>query len=381
MNKSSTVRHLVAPVLFPLAAGYAALSVPASLAVREGLITGLPGLAFPLGHAHEMLFGYALAVVAGFLINRAGPLALAAMVLCWLGARAGWILRPDTLIPAGLNIAFAAIVAGIAAPRFMRGAKKWRNRLTGPIVLAIGAAAVLFHLAGWPQFGGLRYLLLQQAVVLFALLMLFFGARLIAPAAAGAIEQAGGHLEARVQPRLEGTVLVLMIAALVLGFMPGASVFTGSLLAAAGVVAAVRLARWRLWRCASRIDLVCLGIGYGWLAAGLMLVGLDQTLGGPYRNPAYTHAITIGALGTLSTCIMLRTRRLQARRQGWRGGSFAWMTALIGVATLLRMLAGGNPTVLAAAGAAWSLALVVLIGALLRGPARDRAERTSGLPG
>ncbi|MFU8878632.1 MAG: NnrS family protein [Wenzhouxiangellaceae bacterium] len=362
-------RRLVAPILFPLAAGYAALSVPASLAFRQGLIDALPGLAFPLGHAHEMLFGYALAVVAGFLINRTSTLVLTGMVLCWLGARTGWIMRPDTPIAAGFNVAFAAIVAGIAAPRFMRGAKKWRNRLTGPVLLAIAAAAISFHLAGWPQFGWLRYLLLQQAVVLFALLMLFFGGRLIAPAAAGAIEQTGGHLDARVQPRLEGALLLLMIGALVSGFMANASVVTGALLTVAGIVAATRLIRWQLWRCAARIDLACLGIGYGWLAGGLVLIGLDQALAGPMRNPAYTHAITVGALGTLTTCIMLRTRLLQMRRLERVQRPFAWMTGLMSAAALIRILAPGDPALVTVAAASWSLALCVLIASFLRTPA------------
>lgn len=377
MNGAPSERYLVAPLLFPLAGVYAALAIPASLATHYGQIADLPGLVFPLGHAHEMLFGYALAVVAGFLINRTGPFVLAAIVLCWLGARIGWILRPDTLIAAGFNIAFATIVAGIAAPRFMRGAKKWRNRLTGPVILAIGLVAVSFHLAGLPQFGWLRYLLLQQTVVLFALLMLFFGGRLIAPAAAGAIERVGGRLEARVQPRLEGAILLLMISTLALGFIPTASALAGILLSVAGGLAAIRLVRWRLWRCRWRIDLACLGIGYGWLATGLMLIGIDQAFGGPIRNPAYTHAITIGALGTLTTCIMLRTRLLQLRRLDGVRWPFAWMTVLVSSAALLRIFGDGDTAVLTSAGIAWSLAFVILLGSL----PSSRIKGTPSAPG
>src|SRR5690625_2595595 len=57
------------------------------------------------------------------------------------------------------------------------------------------------------------YAVLGEAVVLFAMLMLFFGGRMIAPAAAGVIEGSGGALTARVQPRVESVILLAMIAA------------------------------------------------------------------------------------------------------------------------------------------------------------------------
>lgn len=352
---------------FPLAALYGALSVPAFVLGWTGLLPTLPGLRTPAGHAHELLFGYALAVVTGFLINRVSASRLALMMVLWLGARLAFLLVPGSLAAIAFNAGFAGLVAATAAPRFMKAAKKWRNRLTGPLVLAICAVAVGFQLLSFQGDGFVTYLLLGEAVVLFTILMLFFGGRLIAPAAAGAIERNGGSMEARVQPRIEGAILLAMIAAAVTAFIPAAGPAHGLLLVTAGTLALVRLGRWRLWRCRQRFDLLCLGIGYAWLGVGLVLLGADRGFGIGLPANAATHAITIGALGTLTTSIMLRTRLLRLRIPLERvGGYFAAMTALVSMAALVRLLGGASHSGLLLAAGAWSSALLVLFALLLR---------------
>jgi Family of unknown function (DUF6448) len=58
-------RRLVAgnTVFFPVATAYAIFVLPASVLAMPGLTGALPALASVTGHAHEMLFGFALAVV------------------------------------------------------------------------------------------------------------------------------------------------------------------------------------------------------------------------------------------------------------------------------------------------------------------------------
>ncbi|NEZ02682.1 NnrS family protein [Wenzhouxiangella sp. XN201] len=352
---------------FPLAALYGALSVPAFVLGWTGLLPTLPGLRTPAGHAHELLFGYALAVVAGFLINRASAPRLALMMALWLGARLAFLFFPGSLAAIAFNVGFAGLVAATAAPRFMKAAKKWRNRLTGPLVLAICAAAAGFQLLTFHAGGFGSYVLLGEAVVLFAMLMLFFGGRLIAPAAAGAIERSGGSMEARVQPRIEGAILLAMIGAAVTGILPMLAPLQGLLLMLAGTLALVRLARWRLWQCWRRIDLIGLGIGYVWLGAGLILLGAGRGFAIGLPPGVATHAITVGALGTLTTGIMLRTRLLRLRIPLEQfGRSFAAMTALVSLAALSRLVGGASDGGLLLAAAAWSSALLLLFALLLR---------------
>ncbi len=88
---------------------------------------------------------------------------------------------------------------------------------------------------------------------------------------------------------------------------------------------------------------MCLGAGYAWLALGLLALGLT-TRGGP-RTGAI-HAITVGAMGTLTFNVMAGTVLQRARRDRAREPRLIAGTALIALAATLRILAavdGGEP--------------------------------------
>src|SRR5690606_16396560 len=103
---------------FPAAALYAALLLPWSILALLGLVPVLPGLATPAGHAHEMLFGFALAVVAGYLLGPQRLLLTLALLACWCLARLGFLLWPGSWQAAIPAIGFAAGLAWKVVPRF-----------------------------------------------------------------------------------------------------------------------------------------------------------------------------------------------------------------------------------------------------------------------
>ena len=97
--------------LYLLAGAYAALSVPLWAAQYAGWLPG----ANPLWHAHEVLFGYAFAVIAGFLLtavrawtSRPTPsgAALAGIAALWIAARfsAPYSLQVSSLLANCLNV-------------------------------------------------------------------------------------------------------------------------------------------------------------------------------------------------------------------------------------------------------------------------------------
>lgn len=358
-------RRVTETVLFPMAALYAAVAVPLSVWGMLGGRPVPPGLATPAGHAHELLFGYALAVAAGFLIPRATPRRLGLLVGLWAAARLAFLSAPGSLVALATDVAFAATVAASAVPQLMRGAKRWRNRITGPLVLALCAAVAAFHLAAVRGAGGAVRLVLAESVLLFALLMLFFAGRLIV--------SSGVPLRARVQPRLEAALLLAMIGALAASALAPAGTpapagrLAGALLLAAGVLALARVLRWAPW--GMGVEVLCLGVGYAWLGAGLLLLGASRAFDlGPPPIVA-THAITVGALGTLTTHVMARVRLLRLRVP--RSARAPWllaMTAAMSAAALLRMLGAARPAWLLAAAGCWGLAELLLLALL----ARDR---------
>lgn len=139
------------------------------------------------------------------------------------------------------------------------------------------------------------------------------------------------------------------------------------------LAAAVRVCRWRLWRCRGRPDLAGLGIGYAWLAAGLVLMGVALALDSRLFTNA-VHAVTIGALGSLTISVMARTRLRRAKREPARAGGIPLAVGLIGIAALARITAPAWPVgvwyVYWTAAASWSLAYLLLLRLLLRVPAR-----------
>jgi uncharacterized protein involved in response to NO len=292
----------------------------------------------PLWHAHEMLFGFALAVVAG---NQLGTLTgrrLYLLAAAWAAARIAFVAAPWSFAAGAANVLFAALLALHAAPRIFGAAKKWRNQALPATLVALCAAAVVFHF----QTG-----FLATTVLLFALLMLFMGGRLIAPAVAGQLERQGIRLVTRVQPRIEGGLIVATALAAATSFF--SELLTGIFCLAAGLLAAVRLWRWRLWRLRRRPDLVCLAAGYAWLAVGLVVYGL---LG----DTVALHVITVGALGTLTFNVMALAWLLKARRDPARSAIVVWGTLLIAIAVLLR--SAGEYI---AAALAWSAAFALLV--------------------
>ena len=264
-------------------------------------------------HGHEMLFGYAAAVIAGFILtavpNWTGRLPLKGVPLImlfglWLAGRAAVafsaVIGPWLVLV--IDVGFLATMMGLVLREILAG-RNWRNL---PIVAALGmlaAANLLTHLdraADLATLGlGLR-LGLATVLTLIGLV----GGRVVPsftrnwlvklsmpslPAPFGAIDR---------------LALAVMVAALLLwALLPEARV-VGPLLIAAGLIHAVRLWRWRGWQTGAEPLVLILHLGYAWLPAGLVLLGLE-TLGlGP--SLAAHHALTAGAIGTMTLAIMTR---------------------------------------------------------------------------
>lgn len=367
-------------VFFPAAALYAALILPWSVLAMGGQLPAPPGLLSPGGHAHEMLFGYALAVVAGYLL---GPLPRRRAIILfslWLGARLSFLLAPGMVVTFVLNGLFALLVALGILPRFMKAAKKWRNKTVAPVVggLAFCATTGAWLLAVAPEPGRL---ILREAVLLLSLLLFFMGGRIIAPAIAGYRVRRGETMKARVQPGIEGSVLVLIGLALLL--QPWQPALTATLLIGAGVLAGTRWLRWRPWLCLRRADLLALLVGYLWLGIGLLLTGLAM-LSERIPEVAAIHAITVGALGTLSLVVMMRTRLLYRFRDANHLAGAHLAAVLIQGAALCRVLPplfGGTDLWLVVSAGFWALAFLLGLVVLLRTRDKPRPSSRQGRAG
>lgn len=355
---------------FPVAAAFSAIALPWSVLARFGLVLALPGLAGPLGHAHEMLFGFAMAVVAGYLLGPQPRRWIRLMLALWLVGRLAFLGWPGSLFAGIANIGFLVALAWRVVPRFSRSAKKWRNKAVAPLILGLCIAGSLFQMLYMAGKSGPLYGLLLEAILLLSTLMFFMGGRMLAPGVAGHLNKQGRELEARVQPWLEGAVLALMGGAVVLNLLPWEALrpLVGILLVLAAVATLVRLLRWPARYCLDRPDLIALMTGYLWLVVGWLSIAAALLVELLPLGTAL-HGLTIGALGTLTLTVMARTQAQRSHKALRMPFVLYLAVAMISLSALARLVAGSVPMGIGpylVAAACWSLAYLVLLVFLLR---------------
>jgi uncharacterized protein involved in response to NO len=334
-----------------LAGAYAAAAVPIWALEYAGVLPG----GNPLWHAHEMLFGYAFAVIAGFLFTavrnwsgRPTPAgaALAGVAALWVAAR---ILAPVSLEAAGwAGLAFAAAVAwGIGRPLLASGNR--RNYFFIALVLALGAAGLAFQ--AWPR----EALAIGLDLVLF--IMAVMAGRVVPAFTNNAVAGAGARRVPALERAALGAILVLL-AFDGIGIAAGAAVpveAAGAVALAGAAAHAARLALWAPLATRGRPILWILHLSYAWIVAHLLLRGLA----GFGLAPAVlaTHALTVGAIGGLTIGMMTRTARGHTARPLAAGPMEVAAYILVQAAAAVRAL-------LPLAAPAWYLGSVLLSAAL-----------------
>jgi len=292
-----------------LASLFAALSIALWGAQSVGWLPGAY-LKGPAWHAHEMLFGFTLAVVVGFLFtagrNWSGQptptgAPLMALALLWVAARV-FVLTPWGAAAAAANVAFAWCSAWALWRALRRGGNR-RNYFFAALLVAMGVASLAVHLSlqgalPWPAGNGLQAGL---DVVLF--IMAVMGGRVIPMFTNNGVP----GTQARREPRLEklalGSVLVLLAADVLA--LPALALGIAAIVAAAAHAA--RLWLWQPWR-TRRTPLVwVLHLAYAWIPLHLALRAAAAA--GWVMPSLATHALTAGAIGGLVIGMMTRTAR------------------------------------------------------------------------
>jgi len=323
-------------------------------------------------HGYEMLFGYALAVVAGFLIGPVSRWSAAWLVVVWLVARGAALVAPYGPLHSLGSALFALSVAGLAAGKVFRGASKLRNRVLAPVVLGLCSIGALAPFASL-----MRMRLFLVALDLYVVLLTFMGGRLIAAAAAGHFYRRGQNLEQRVQPRVESALLASLLLLAACDLMAAPELVCSSIALTAAILLTVRWSRWRLWTCLGWWNLSAMGAGYLWLALGLTLRATRSC--SVWTQPAGAlHGLTVGALGSLTLLVMGRTRAMTCGLDPERSIRLAAAAVLMNLAALLRLAAAvageKRPVLLVAAASAWMLAFATLASQLWRLLGREAHE-------
>ena len=301
-------------VMFLAAGAWAIIAVALWLAMFFGYVQ-LPTRFDPLSwHIHEMLFGFVMAAVAGFLLtaipNWTGRLPvrgvrLAMLAGIWLLGRLACLA--STAMPAWLaiaiDLAFPAALLLVAA-REIVASRNWRNLLMTIPLAVLVIADLLMHLesAGAAVPDGLGWRLgVAAPIVLIAVI----GGRIIPSFTRNwLVKRQSRHLPCAVS-RFDALCLgALAIAFILWALLPGHPL-TGALLIGAALLHAARLSRWAGFATWREPLLFILHAAYGWVVAGTALLGLSIfDIGVP--SSSAIHALTAGAIAVMILAVMPR---------------------------------------------------------------------------
>jgi len=354
-------------LLFPLAACYALVAVPLWLVLRARY----PASTGATWHGHEMLFGFALAVIAGFLCTRPTHAVAWVLACAWLAARlaAATASGPAAFV---IGMTFPLAVLLVAAPPLLAGAKRRENRIL-PAILAALVAADAAWWAGRVWFGPpLQTHAVLASIDLVAMLLLLVGGRALRAAVGGHLERQGIARRDHGQRRYELPLAALLGGAAVSDALALETV-AGICCIGAALLALVRVKSWQLRHTLSQPHLWALALGYLWLVPGLALKGSAQLV----ENLPVTgmlHGISIGSLGTLTLVMMARTATLRSRKAISGFSDIGIAALLVTTAALSRLFASIIPAAehgfLWLAAITWAGAFLILLARLWRTPQR-----------
>ena len=352
---------------FFLAALHAGLTVPVWLLMHR-LGTEMPGpFQGAAWHAHEMLFGYLAAVMAGFALtavpNWTGRLPLsgwplAGLAALWLAGRMATATVTDPLTAMTIDLAFPAALAAAIWREVIAGGN-WRNAPVAAIFTLFGLANAAHHLDGSalvPEGLGVR-LALAAIIMLIALI----GGRIVPSFTRNwLVKRGNSRLPAPFGPLDKATIFTTGVATVLWVAIP-ASAWAGLAMLVAGVLLASRLSRWAgaaTWR---EPMVLILHLGYGWLALSVTMLGA-AAIWPLVPATAAIHALTAGAVGTMTLAVMTRASLGHTgrtiRADGWTLAIYCAVTA----GALLRMAAPFEAEydlpLLVAGGAFWSAAFL-----------------------
>ncbi|NOX82895.1 MAG: NnrS family protein [Alphaproteobacteria bacterium] len=295
----------------------AAIAPLVTVAALSGVLAFNPPNGLIAWHAHEMVYGYLAAVIAGFILTAVpnwtgrlpiNGLRLAGLAGLWLAGRAA-ILSADFIgapLAMAVDCAFL-IVLDLLLWREVITGKNWRNVPICILIGLLGLGNILWHMqlarGGTGTFG------VHWGLGVVAVLLALIGGRVTPSFTRNWLAKTGAAPFAAPFAAIDKVAIAALVAG-VLGwlFAPGAPV-SGAILMAAGALHYIRLMRWRGWRTIAEPLVVILHFGYFWLATALVLLGLSLLAPSLIAQSAALHALTAGAAGVMTLAVMTRATR------------------------------------------------------------------------
>lgn len=300
---------------FFLSAGiWAALTVAIWLPVLAGQIA-LPTAFAPLEwHAHELIYGFVPAALAGFLLtavpNWTGRLPvtgmpLLALFLIWVAGRVAifisdWIGAP---LASAIDLSFLVVLAAVVAREIIAGKNTRNLKVLIAVALLIVGNAVFHAEVIWGLWSGYGNRIGIAAAIL---LIMLIGGRIIPSFTRNwLVRQGPGRLPIPFS-KFDAAVMLVSGLALVSWVALPENTLTALLAVAAGVANVVRLARWAGDRTAAEPLVLVLHVAYAFIPVGFLLVAVAIWRPDVVILSGALHSWTAGAIGLMILAVMTR---------------------------------------------------------------------------
>ena len=266
-------------------------------------------------HGHEMVFGFAGAVIAGFLLtsvpNWTGTAALrgaplVGLVGVWLAGRAalwgvGWL---PAAVVAGVDLLFFPLLIAAVAPPIARAGKP-RNYPLPLLLLLLFCTNLVMHLQAAGMLGGDLRTTVHLAVYVVVAVVAVISGRITPVFTQTALRRRGRDVQVPSRPVVERLAMLAMVIAVLLDLASEGSRASGlAFLVAAGLLL-VRQWSWRFRDALSDPLVWILHVAHAWLVVGFAAKGLSALLGVFPLATAF-HALSAGAIGTAVLGVMSR---------------------------------------------------------------------------
>lgn len=299
---------------FLVAGVFAVAAIAAWLWVYATGRAPMPAWPPQLWHAHEMLYGFIAAAMAGFLLTAVpswtgargfAGVPLMVLTVAWLAGRiafacATWLPLP--VLAAGELVFIPALAALIAVPLL-----RARNRNT-PLLLVLivfWAVDVVFMFAVSRADVMLAGTALRAGINLVLLLVTVIGGRIVPTFTANALRAQGAISKIRSAAWLEWIVIGSMAIIIVVDVIAPYSAPAALIAALAAIAQAGRLIGWRGLRTLRQPIVWVLHGAYAWLPIGLALKAVFLLSGADWAS-RWLHALTVGAAATMILAVMTR---------------------------------------------------------------------------
>ena len=296
---------------FIAAAAFSTLILPIWMATLAGLHGPARYLDVITWHAHEMLFGFAVAVIAGFLLTAVANWTRRETVVGWplLGTCALWIAgrvgmaAADHLprgVPALLDLAFLPVLAIVIA-RPIVATRNLRNLVMIAVLASLWLADLAIHLDALGVIGAYRRRAALFAVDVIVVLLVIIAGRVVPMFT----KNATGATSVRSAPTLDQAAIAAMVATALVDLASTDVRVQGAAAAITAVLLIARAWHWGARQSARQPLLWILHAGHAWIVIGLALRAA-AAFSDRVPSSAATHALTVGAIGALTLGMMSR---------------------------------------------------------------------------